>query len=783
MPPAPPPSDPPLLPTRARIWRVVTAVVAAWMIAWMLVHVGEWVSERTRWLTFQPVNGTFQTFDPARRMIAGQWPARDFDVYLGLGPTYLTRGSMLAFGETYRASVAGTVVVCALLQAVVPAVVARLLGLRPFGALVVGWAAFVFGVAPRSGWLPPAAAEWVASKSYELVSPGNSLLAFRSAAPTFAVLVLALAWRAGRLARPGKWLESALVVGACAGLFLPWSSTYGPATCATTMAAFVLLAPRDALAGRRCAAAMVGCGTALLVASATVTVATGGGMSKWTDFVWNGTARDQGWYFVSGAGQGRPSPLEPAWVVFGIVITVVTWVVAWRTRRLGDAGAVVVLTASALAGSIAASANPLARYFLPLERVAVVAALVLVGRAVTVWWRRSRPATAAWPVACALGVVAVGSPIAVASTTGLARTTDDERRALDRAVLVPEMGGLVPAANHKTVTLAREMRAECEALGLARERRVFSTYSTMIDVVADAFQPTRADYVIHALGTARRSAYVRTLEEVAPPFATTVRADYSDWEGWVRRQNWDVYARLVADYDPWQRTPYAVIWKRRAESRPTLDVPVEVALERYADSEARQLLVTVDARYAPLGTLVVEVELSSRAGFVVDRRSPLPWSGRLHAWVVGETNKGSEFALPPTATVWRFPVEVTPGCPVEVRLVAEGGSFGEVRVEPARACLKRAEIEGFLLSRLMPASIDAGRFRHGVAHAAGAGTGEFVVFDATDLRGIRPGTRLRFAGSGERTVVSVNAGFVQVDGPLDAETDGYPAWITVDPHD
>lgn len=53
---------------------------------------------------FWPINGTFQNFNPARRLLAGQIPYRDFSDYLGLGHLYAGSIFTFLFGKNYQAS-------------------------------------------------------------------------------------------------------------------------------------------------------------------------------------------------------------------------------------------------------------------------------------------------------------------------------------------------------------------------------------------------------------------------------------------------------------------------------------------------------------------------------------------------------------------------------------------------------------------------------------------------------------------------------------------------------
>ena len=55
-------------------------------------------------LDYVPYNGTFQTFNPSRRMFDGEIPGRDFNPYLGLGPTYLNAFITYFLGGNFAAS-------------------------------------------------------------------------------------------------------------------------------------------------------------------------------------------------------------------------------------------------------------------------------------------------------------------------------------------------------------------------------------------------------------------------------------------------------------------------------------------------------------------------------------------------------------------------------------------------------------------------------------------------------------------------------------------------------
>lgn len=41
--------------------------------------------EAAHYVNFYPMNGTFQNYNPVRRLLSGQIPYKDFNTYLGLG--------------------------------------------------------------------------------------------------------------------------------------------------------------------------------------------------------------------------------------------------------------------------------------------------------------------------------------------------------------------------------------------------------------------------------------------------------------------------------------------------------------------------------------------------------------------------------------------------------------------------------------------------------------------------------------------------------------------------
>ena len=57
-----------------------------------------------QYVNFWPINGTFQNFNPVRRLLSGQVPYHDFEDYLGMGHLYAGSITTVIFGGNYRGS-------------------------------------------------------------------------------------------------------------------------------------------------------------------------------------------------------------------------------------------------------------------------------------------------------------------------------------------------------------------------------------------------------------------------------------------------------------------------------------------------------------------------------------------------------------------------------------------------------------------------------------------------------------------------------------------------------
>lgn len=89
----------------------------------------------------------------------------------------------------------------------------------------------------------------------------------------------------------------------------------------------------------------------------------------------------------------------------------------------------------------------------------------------------------------------------------------------------------------------------------------WSTYNGWLHHQLGLSHPAE-DYIIHALGTERRTAYVQTFVETAPQWVETMRRDASPYEDWLWRHNWSFYREVMQHYTPRVTTNHSILWER-----------------------------------------------------------------------------------------------------------------------------------------------------------------------------------------------------------------------------
>lgn len=89
----------------------------------------------------------------------------------------------------------------------------------------------------------------------------------------------------------------------------------------------------------------------------------------------------------------------------------------------------------------------------------------------------------------------------------------------------------------------------------------FATYASAQEVVSDTFQPSGTDYIIHVLGDKQREKYLNSFQKGNFKYVATIK-ETINWEHWCKRANWFFYRELYENYHPVYSNTYELYWEK-----------------------------------------------------------------------------------------------------------------------------------------------------------------------------------------------------------------------------
>lgn len=184
--------------------------------------------------------------------------------------------------------------------------------------------------------------------------------------------------------------------------------------------------------------------------------------------------------------------------------------------------------------------------------------------------------------------------------------------------------------------------------------RVWSTYTSVYDSILGQLNPSKGgeDYIIHALGDERREAYNSQFVNDKPEFAITMRPSFFNYEEWLWGSHWDFYRQLFTHYSIVETTNSHILWKLNTDSTYKKDTPA-TAVPKIDNKWA----LPANATNIPQ-LYEVTVEYKASANLVA------PQLNRIPRYLVDVKNSGvmlCSLSLPPSKNSWTFPVAIAPG--------------------------------------------------------------------------------------------------------------------------
>ena len=722
-------------------------------------------------LDYKAYNGAFQTFNPLRRIFIGEIPGRDFNPYLGLGTTYITAVLTYFFGGNFAASKSSIYLLSVLLHLLVLTTLFFLSDFSIKKAFVCS--AFVFVIISYD--VQRLALFW------ELAGPGNSNLGMRSALPFISSWIVLFLFRICQ----NKPQIFYCLTGCLIGIQPLWSNDYGiPSSVALSGAIVVNLIKQE---NNRTTKLILLFTSAAIAFFTAASLLTGGNATSWLKDNFSGVAADQFWYFVWYNGRNKifslsdlfSTPLLYLYIASLLVIFLYVLTKNYNTKHL-----LLLYIASTviMAGMLSSTGGTVSmRYYLATILTGCFVIPLAVSLLFPVLITKLNIVTRKLRFPLLFTLLIIYTSVLITNIIPVYLLVADT--SANKVFWVQEFNGWLPNKWKHSIQVARKINQELK--DELPTKRILSTYSSGIDVVAGAFNPTGIDYIIHALGTPARSHYIESLLSYKPKYITTLREDYTQWETWVRRTNWWFYREFVRDYKPVEATFYNIIWQRLEIPKKQVYPLVMCSISKESNNKTIISILTNtqknDVVYYAEIDLKYQLEVKSSGIPVIGKRGIVNATEKKTALTkpIAKTSNRS-YGMPPNANHWYVPLEHKLGTPSVLELQAYPANRAKLIVESCQAQLFASVDEFAFNRRLTSANISNANWHNGVAIAPSNNRTGIAIAQLDILPELYPGMDIEFASSGKRKIIEIKNNQVWVTGAsLNPITDGYPQPVTV----
>jgi hypothetical protein len=733
-------------------------------------------------LDYIPLNGAFQTFNPVRRILLGQIPGREFNPYLGLGPTYLNAFFTFLTGRDFASSQFSIYSIALSLHFLVLWTLFFCSGLTKYSSLI--WASFVMTIV-----------SFLFENSHlinEIVGPGTSNLNVRSSLPFLTSLILLVLL----LSFSHSWLLY-LGIGGLMGMQPLWSNDYGiPSTFNLIFLTIIYAITQDRKRRlRKIFLTILSAATTFYIMGMLLTQ---GHLPEWLKSNFSGVVGDQFWYYVWFENYNKilaPQDFlkHPLFLGFSCIYLVSIIIIILRgyfktytiqhllliylsltvytAGILSSVGGTMSVRYFLLSGIVSLFTIPLSIYLLfhgKIQRFLARINIHFIFRQASLF----------------MMLIFVIAPLIHVINYYIYYPIPSPEKGF---IKVAELGGWLSPKWKSSIEIAKTLKQELQ--NKPSLQKILSTYSTGMDVIIGALNPTGTDYIIHALGDKSRYQYLSNWEQFKPEYITTLREDAYLWETWVRRTNWWFYREFIKDYQLVEATFYNLIWQRLEQPKHLNSLPIICQIIQEKNDVVKLIINTPQSvnkeehniYYADitlnyyLTVKPTSIPLIGNRGLVniIERKTD-------HQKSIGKKGNYS-YGAPSSHSNWHISLEHQKGTESILEMKAYPEERAKLTVKSCQAQLLISLNDFALTRQILPSNINNLDWKNGIfsnsQHPDQTGV---MIDDKTILSNLYPKMNLDFSGSGSRQILQIQDNQVWVSGsPLDPKTDGYPHIIKV----
>ena len=558
------------------------------------------------YVNFSPINGSFQNFNPVRRLLDGQVPYRDFQDYLGMGHLYVGVIGTVLFGGNYQASLMAfsfwTLFSFALLWLVLSYSVFKdkltsvslsniilvLLIMQPF---------FVKNI--LSG------IDGINSVFEAALKVGNSARFVRGMILPISCILFQLAhavyqcvYTKRLIVREHAVLIKLCGVGLIAGFSFVWGNDYGISgwLCLLIMT-FILIFARVRKLGQALLGATVSLASSLVSIFLLVEIFTLGHFVEWFSSIF-GTGGYQGWYYNSDKSfylfQVDFSYIMLVQATLCIAYLVALFVSHGSREAIFRYGipAFCNMTAFCAVNEYRMLSGGNAREF------AIAVLFVTVSSELCQWVK-------------AILIKEKGRELfgIIASLVGMVLLVSSTIDEVSFWNISNKEGEYVEAMGGNMTSLYKDLKNTSEFL---KGDSFFATYASAQEVVEGKFQPSGTDYIIHVLGDSQRAVYLESFKNNDFRYVATMKAKYTEWEYWVQRANWFFYRELYRNWHPVYANSYELYWERNEEGEDNVLTDVCTVTVQEIDESTVKIIVTSEDDICGIADVYIDYEVKKK---------------------------------------------------------------------------------------------------------------------------------------------------------------------------
>lgn len=615
---------------------------------------------------FIPTNGTFQNYNPVRRLLDGQTPYVDFSLYLGFGHLYLGSITTLLFGGRYTDSVMAFRFLTYFFTSLFVVILGKSILKTPKKLFIFALLSTVFLSLIDSPVHLPSLRGTVPYIN-SMLSVGNSARIIRGFAPAFCVIILLVGYYVLKKLTLFNTLSDTLksqlliigysFVGAIAFIF---SNDYGISAWLCLFVSLLIVAfSRNKTVGKTLIYGLEYIGISITGILLLATLFTKGNPQSWFTNIF-GIGSFQTFYFLSPKSYHIYNLDFSFTTIIQLIVSIVYFVLIYINRgtlysvkRYGIPAFLNLTSFCAvneyklLSGSYLHEVSTIVLFTtLLLETINFIIIVILrhsnVIKCKTTGYAKMKT------IAIVLSIV-IGISWCVClnyfNYCKLMKINDEHGDSY-----IESLGGFFPEKSDDLVSAA-------DFLG---EKKVWSTYASAVECMTNQYQPSGYDYIIHALGEKSRNEYLSEFQSKDFTYAATITPEGATaYYYWINSANWFFTKELYKNWHPVFGNSYEIFWAKNTDKENYIIDSHNISVECKKENESEFKIIL---RGASDINGIADVSLSYTSQ---KNSSPFLWFSHIR---VLDTNpvqlyegKLMDFNLPEKGNAINIPINIING--------------------------------------------------------------------------------------------------------------------------